>query len=167
MKETLVRPRFTVIKRNSQGVEVWRYQGEVLLRTSECIVLEAYFDREDLEFHGMPLCKGDRFVETYYTSRWYNLYEVHARDDDHLRGWYCNIAKPAVLDGDTLSYIDLGLDLLVFPDGRQIVLDEDEFTAFDLSPQERDLALAALAELQSSFVRNIKTGITESIDQKI
>ena len=52
-----------------------------------------------------------------------------------LRGWYCNIGKPALLDGDCLSYVDLALDLLVFPDGRQFVLDEDEFLRLDLSPQ--------------------------------
>lgn len=153
--------QLTVIKRNHRGEEAWRYQGEVLERTADCVVLQAYFDREDLDFHGMPLCRGDRFVETYYTKRWYNIYEIHARDDDHLRGWYCNIAKPAVFDGDTLSYIDLGLDLLVFPDGRQVILDEKEFNDLELSLMERDLALAALVELQAYFVRNIENGTAE------
>jgi hypothetical protein len=45
----------------------------------------------------------------------------------------------------------LALDLLVFPDGRQIVLDEDEFNALPLSEAERQSALAALAELQALF----------------
>ena len=30
----------------------------------------------------MILAKGDRFVETYYTNRWYNTFEIHAREDD-------------------------------------------------------------------------------------
>ncbi len=42
-----------------------------------------------------------------------------------------------MLDGDCLSYVDLALDLLVFPDGRQFVLDEDEFLKLDLSPADR------------------------------
>lgn len=143
--------RITVIKLNPQGLETWRYQGVVLKRGVDTLILEAYFDREDRQFHGMPLCKGDRFVETYYTKRWYNIFEVHSRDDDSMRGWYCNIGKPALIDGDTLSYIDLALDLLVFPDRRQVVLDEDEFLQLDISAQDRKLALAALAELQSIF----------------
>lgn len=141
----------TVIKRDVHGCETWRYRGTVLERGADYIRLEAYFDREDREFHGMRLCKGDRFLETYYTDRWYNIYEIHVGGSDALRGWYCNIGKPASLEGATLSYIDLALDLLVFPDGRQIVLDEDEFLALDLVIEDRQQALAALAELKSLF----------------
>jgi hypothetical protein len=102
----------------------------------------------------MPLRRGDRFLETYFTDRWYNIYEIHAREDDSLRGWYCNVGKPALLDGDCLSYVDLALDLLVFPDGRQVVLDEDEFLSLELSIADRRQALAALEELKNLPLSN-------------
>ena len=146
----------TVIKLDINSKETWRYTGEVLKREEHHIVLEAYFDREDSLFHGMILAKGDRFIETYYTNRWYNIFEIHARDNDYLRGWYCNIGKPAVIDGSTLSYIDLALDLLVFPDGHQIVLDEDEFASLDLPLSARHKAQEALAELQSMFKQQLR-----------
>ena len=146
----------TVIKLDVSGQETWRYQGKVLMRDEESILLEAFFDREDRLFHGMPLRTGDRFVETYYTGRWYNIFEIHGRGDDRLRGWYCNIAKPAMIWWDTLSYVDLALDLLVFPDGRQVVLDEEEFSALRLSESEHQRALAALAELQARFASSSK-----------
>lgn len=141
----------TVIKCDANGNETWRYNGQVLKRQGNYMVLEAFFDRQDIVFHGMPMQRGDRFVETYYTDRWYNIFENHDRHDDHMRGWYVNIAYPAVIDGDTLSYKDLALDVLVFPDGRQVVLDEDEFTALDLAPEVREKALAALGEIQTKF----------------
>ena len=141
----------TVVKLDPTGKETWRYQGRILRQEGSRILLEAFFNREDMLFHGMPLCKGDRFVETYYTDRWYNFYEIHSRADDSLRGWYCNVSLPAYLEGDTLYYTDLALDLLVFPDGRQIVLDEDEFDRLDLTQQVREQALAALSELQALF----------------
>jgi len=141
----------TVIKRNIQGQETWRYCGEPLHQEPNRVVLEAYFEREDMEFHGMSLLKGDRFIETYYTDRWYNVFEIRARDDDHLRGWYCNITRPAVIDEWSVSYIDLALDLLVFPDGRQIVLDVEEFDALDLPEAQRLNAWAALKQLKSYF----------------
>ena len=147
----------TVIKRNIHGKETWRYSGQVLERGRHHIVLEAFFDREDRIFHGMTLAMGDRFVETYYTNRWYNIFEIHARENDQIRGWYCNIGHPAVIDGNTLSYIDLALDLLVFPDGRQIVLDEDEFAGLDIPQKTRQKARDALAELQTMF-RNQHSG---------
>lgn len=143
----------TVLKRNLQGRVTWQYSGQVLEKTETQITLQAFFNHPDEVYHGMPLQKGDRFVETFYTTRWYNVFEVHARQDDHLRGWYCNIGLPAEVDGNRLSYVDLALDLLVFPDGRQIVLDEDEFADLDIPPHIRQQALAALDELQAHFRR--------------
>jgi protein associated with RNAse G/E len=140
-----------VIKRDIQGKETWRYSGKMLERGRHHIVLEAFFDREDRLFHDMTLAMGDRFVETYYTKRWYNIFEIHARENDQIRGWYCNIGQPAVIDGNVLSYIDLALDLLVFPDGRQIILDEDEFATLDIPQKTRRKAREALAELQMMF----------------
>ena len=141
----------TVIKRNVAGEETWRYQGELLERKDGVLTLQAYFDKEDAWLHGMLLGKGDRFVETYYMQRWYNVYEIHSREDDQLRGWYFNIARPAEITGNTLSWVDLALDLLVFPDGRQVVLDEDEFSELDISPEERARARSTLADLQAEF----------------
>ena len=141
----------TVSKRNEHNLETWRYKAQLLEDKNGRIVLEATFDREDTSLHGMLLAKGDRFIETYYTNRWYNIYEIHAVNNDQLRGWYCNVGKPANFDGHTLSYVDLALDLLVFPDGKQIILDEDEFAQMKISIQVRQQALDALAELQSRF----------------
>jgi hypothetical protein len=143
--------KITVIKRNVHGQETYRYQGWLLTRHANQIVLQAYFDRQDLVIHGMRLAKGDRFVETYYTDRWYNIFEIHSCEDDALRGWYCNIGQPVQIEGSTISYIDLSLDLLVFPDGRQIVLDEDEFEVLEIPLSVRHQALQALQELQARF----------------
>jgi protein associated with RNAse G/E len=150
----------TIIKRNLQGEETWRYQGHVLHRESNVIVIEAYYNRPDTPLHGMMLGQGDRFIETYYRDRWYNVFEIHDREDDHLKGWYCNIGYPAefaddnVLNSIIVSYIDLALDLLVYPDGRQLVLDEDEFAALPLPPDVVSQARRALAALQVAFIAN-------------
>jgi uncharacterized protein len=142
---------FTVIKKNIKGEETWRYKGREVERGADCIVIEAYFDREDTEFYGMVLAKGDQFIETWYTDRWYNIFEIHSREDGRLRGWYCNIGCPAEIAGNVISYIDLSLDLLVFPDRRQVVLDEDEFAELEISAETRRQALAALEELKGLF----------------
>ncbi len=146
-----------MIKRDAAGQEVWRYSGRLLHKDEHSLVLEARFDKEDVLFKGMLLGKGDRFVETYYTDRWFNIFEIHAREDDHLRGWYCNVSSPAVIAGETVAWNDLALDLLVFPDGRQFVLDEDEFFQLELSSEQRQRALNALAELQTYFKQQVLT----------
>lgn len=151
--ETHGEQRIEVIKLNSLGKETWRYEGKLLRQDEHCLLLEAFFDREDTSFHGMLLGKGDRFLETYYTDRWYNIFEIHSRDDDRLRGWYCNIATPAKFMDNQISYIDLALDLLVFPDGRQIILDEDEFVELEISENIRLHAQYAMKRLQAHFRR--------------
>ena len=143
--------KITIIKQNPAGEETWRYPGSILKRDEKSLVIEAFFDREDLDFHGMCLCHGDRFVETYFFERWYNIFEIHDRTDDRLKGWYCNVCSPAVEKDGLLMYRDLALDLLVFPNGSQLVLDEDEFAALMISPIEQKMALAALAELEGIF----------------
>ena len=59
--------------------------------------LEAFFDRDDMELGYTVFKRGDRFVETYYDDRWYNVFAVYDRDDGGLMGWYCNICRPAVI----------------------------------------------------------------------
>lgn len=145
------RRSITVIKQDPAGNETWRYSGEIIKQKGHKMIIEAFFDREDMLFHGMWLCKGDRFVESYFDNRWYNIFEIYDRDTDDLKGWYCNITTPAIFEDDLISYKDLALDLLVFPDGRQLVLDEDEFRELDLADGIRSVARAALQELQNKF----------------
>ena len=140
-----------VLKRGLNGEVTWQYKGRVLERESNRVVLEAFFNRDDMPFMGVVLKRGDRFVETFYADRWYNVFEIFDRDDGMFKGWYCNIGYPAVLDGDMVSYIDLALDLWVAADGTQTVLDEDEFLELHIDVPTRAQAVSALEELQRKF----------------
>lgn len=151
----------TVIKRNISGLETWRYHGQVLKRTDHAVILEALFNVDDMLFMGTELKRGDRFVELYFSDRWYNIFEIHDRDDDRLKGWYCNVCKPAVFESeDRLSFIDLALDLWVSPSGKQTVLDEDEFAALALDEATKLKALGALEELKAIFMTGESFSIT-------
>ncbi len=144
--------RITVIKRNLAGEETWRYSGQLLKRTENALILEAPFNLDDTPFMGIFLKRGDRFVEIFYTDRWYNIFEIHDRDDGTLKGWYCNIGRPAVFEAeDCLSFIDLALDLWVAPDGTQTVQDEDEFEVLNLDTETQEKALDALEQLKMRF----------------
>jgi uncharacterized protein len=142
----------TLIKRNLRGEATWRYDGQLLRRADGELLVEAYFNRADLPFFDTVLREGDRFVELFYTDRWYNIFEIHDGADDHVKGWYCNVGMPAVEEGKgKISYVDLALDLWVTPAGQQHVLDEDEFAALELDAGTRARALAALGELKRLF----------------
>ena len=135
-------------KKNLSGEVVFQYDGEVIRREENAIVLEAFFGRDDMTFMNVTLKRGDRFVETFYTDRWYNIFEIFDRDDKAFKGWYCNIGRPASIDGDVVSYIDLALDLWVAPDGTQTVLDEDELLDLNLDNGMLQKVYAGMQELQ-------------------
>ena len=151
--------KINVIKQNLEGQETWRYAGKVLRRGDDFILLEARFNYpQEVDLSGLVLRSGDRFVEIFYSDRWYNIFEIHDREDDQFKGWYCNISTPAVIDGNVISYRDLALDLLVFPDGRQKILDEDEFNKLPLSPKEHAEMNSAMTRLQMLFRDGYKRG---------
>jgi predicted RNA-binding protein associated with RNAse of E/G family len=137
-----------VVKKDVTGRESWRYRGQVVERFVQGVLIEAFFDRAEMPFFGIVLRPGDRFLEAYFSDRWYNLFEIYDRDTNALKAWYANITRPAEISTETITYVDLALDLLIYPDGRQKVLDEAEFATLPLTPDERLHALAALGELQ-------------------
>jgi protein associated with RNAse G/E len=143
--------RVKVQKKNPAGEVTYQYEGDLLRRDESSIVLEALFDRKDMPFQDVIFRTGDRFVEYYYSDRWYNIFAVHDRDDGKIKGWYCNIGKPAEIEDGVVSYIDLALDLWVSADWKQTVLDEDEFKALGLTGELHAGALNGLKDVQRLF----------------
>ena len=142
----------TVQKLDHAGNLVTSYQGQVIRRDATSIVLEARWRRDRMGLSYLVLEPGDRFVEFFFLNRWYNIFEIHAGTDDRLKGWYCNIARPGAFADGILSAVDLALDLFVYPDGRTLTLDEDEFNALNLQnndPAAWRHSLTAVDELKA------------------
>ncbi|MBI5822983.1 MAG: DUF402 domain-containing protein [Chloroflexi bacterium] len=140
-----------ILKKNLADEVTWQYDGVVLSRESNSITIEAFFNRDDMPFQEIVLKRGDRFVETFFTDKWYNIFEIYDRDDGKLKGWYCNITKPAMIEDGSVSYVDLALDLWVSADGRQTVLDEDELEELGLDEGLKKKIDTGLNELQALF----------------
>ena len=150
--------RIKVQKKNPAGRVTYEYEGTLLSRDEHTIVLEALFDRADMPFMDVVFKTGDRFVEYYYTDRWYNIFAVHDRDDGKIKGWYCNIGMPAVFEDGVVSYIDLALDLWVSTSGEKKVLDEDEFEALEIDEELRVGARQGLDDLKQLFLKDKPPG---------
>ncbi|MFD5571363.1 DUF402 domain-containing protein [Streptomyces cadmiisoli] len=90
---------------------------------------------------------GDVFTEHYWRDRWYSVKEVRdARGV--LKGWYCDVTRPAELSGTRLVVEDLDLDLWRSADGTDVRrLDEDEFALSGLPERDPAAAAAAVAAL--------------------
>lgn len=138
---------FTVYKLDEHGNEVWHYPAAVLQRTANFICLEAFFNRDDQDAGYVVFKRNDRFVEYFYTDRFYNIFAIYDRDDGKLKGWYCNICRPAVITETAVRCEDLALDVWVGVDGTAVVLDEDEFAELDLAEEEVERARTAVSRL--------------------
>jgi len=143
--------RIKVQKKNPAGEVTYQYEGKLLSRNENSIVLEALFDRKDMPFQDVVFKTGDRFVEYYYSDRWYNIFEIYDRDDGRIKGWYCNVGMPAVIEDEVVSYVDLALDLWVSSNGEQTVLDEEEFEELRLNDELRAAAQKGLDNLRKHF----------------
>jgi protein associated with RNAse G/E len=139
--------KVTVFKMDTQGGEKWRWLATVLRVDARSIQVEGHFNAPEVERFGLAFCHGDRLVETYFVDRWYNLFAIYGADAGEFKGWYCNIARPPSLRGNELIWVDLELDVVVLPDRRAAVLDEEEFAALVIPEDERVAARRAVDEL--------------------
>ena len=144
----------TVEKLNADGRLVYTYRGVVRERFANGVCLEARWDQPPRDLGYIRFEPGDRFVEWYYTDRWYNIFEIHAAATDVLVGWYCNVAAPATIAERVVRCRDLVLDVWVRADGTMLVLDEDEFAAeATMDAPTRSAARNGLAELKGLVER--------------
>ena len=141
-----------VHKLDEKGVEVWAYPAATLERSNSFIRLEARFDRDDVSAGPLLLEREDLFVETFFFDRWYNVFEVFDHASGEFKGWYCNISRPARVEGQHLYAEDLALDLVVTPDGSYQVLDQNEFEQLQLTEEDRLQALQTLHRLQEQAI---------------
>lgn len=143
------RLKVDIIKNDHTGKEIWRYPAEVIENLGSEIRIKAYFNRDDHDAGYVIYKRNDLFIETFYNDRWYNVFAVYDRDTSRLKGWYCNITRPAVWDENALTADDIALDVWVFAgvDREPLVLDQEEFVELGLKPDEMQMALKAVDDI--------------------
>jgi hypothetical protein len=137
-----------VEKRNHRGVKVHQYSGEIIDRGDAWVCLRAVFDKLESNLGFVTFRRGDVFMEWFFSDRWYNIFQVHDGDSARIKGWYCNITRPAQIEDGYVCADDLELDIFVFPNGTVALLDEAEFSALDLPTEERMEALRAIQTIR-------------------
>ncbi|HMO80103.1 MAG TPA: DUF402 domain-containing protein [Pyrinomonadaceae bacterium] len=122
------------MERQSVVVNSRKYDGEIR-RTWTCelvanddglIILEGVFERDVSHPQLGNIERGTRSVEYFWPNRWYNIFKFHTPQGD-LRNWYCNVNMPPSFINGTLDYVDLDIDIVVWPDMSFAILDRDEF----------------------------------------
>lgn len=126
------------------------WQCEFSTRKGQLIILDGIFDKEMRHSELGTIRAGTYSREYYWLNRWYNIFAFWEPDGE-FRNWYCNIVMPPKFNDGVLDYVDLDIDVLVFPDFTHRILDLDEFAdnseAFSLHPEVLAKAHESLAEL--------------------
>jgi len=98
--------------------------------------------------------RGTVSYEFYWLDRYYNVFRFQ-EPDGALRNYYCNINLPPTFSNNVLDYVDLDIDVLVWPTFEYQVLDLDDFEAnarkFGYSDEVQAKALKTLDELLVSI----------------
>jgi len=139
------------------GAEHRRWKATLSRREKDLIVLEAEFDIDVTHELLGQIKRNTRTIEYYWLNRWYNVFRF-LKDDGSTRLWYCNINTPPQLERNTLSYIDLDIDILVQPDFSFQVLDEDEF--------ETNSIMYGYSEKETSAAHSAVHEVMEMIEQR-
>ena len=114
------------------------------------IELVGEFDR-DVEHPELGLIsQGTVSHEYYWLDRWYNVFRFH-EPDGRFRNYYCNVNMPLKLEDGVLDYVDLEIDIVVWPGGRRDVLDRADFETsakrFDFTDDLKTRVERALNEM--------------------
>ncbi|MER5887557.1 DUF402 domain-containing protein [Streptomyces sp. NPDC001941] len=125
-----------------------RYAAGVVADDGTRLTVRAPWSAEGVRDFGFVRFEpGDVFTEHYWRDRWYAVKEVRSADGT-LKGWYCDVTRPAEVGADEVVVEDLDLDLWVSADGSRVLrLDEDEFAASGLAERDPEAAARAVAAL--------------------
>ncbi len=102
------------------------WTARLIERRPQLLVFEGVFDRDVAHPDLGLISAGTISREFYWLDRWYNVFLFHEPAGE-FRNYYCNINMPPSFSGTTLDYVDLDIDVVIWPDKRVEVLDIAEF----------------------------------------
>lgn len=108
------------------GVEHRHWPALVQKYEFPLLVLDAEFETDIKHNLLGTISAGTISTEFYWLDRWYNVFRF-SDPNRQLKSFYCNVNLPPKFDGNTLSYVDLDIDVLVQPDFSYQILDLEDF----------------------------------------
>jgi uncharacterized protein len=140
----------TVNSRKYDGTIRRSWTCELIERQDPLLLFVGEFEN-DVEHPDLGcIARGTVSYEYYWLDRWYNIFRFH-EPSGSLRNFYCNINMPPSFDGSVLDYVDLDIDILVWPDFSYTILDRDDYernaARFGYPPEVDERVETAVKEL--------------------
>lgn len=148
-------------KLDPAGRETARYTGRVarVVPDEQWVEVEARWTTRSITSHGLDFQTGDVLREFFSPVLPFNAFAVYGSKGD-VRGWYANVTYPALLDmgGETprLIWHDLYLDVIAFPDGSFVSVDDDELESSGLA-RENPALHARIVAARDDLIRRLQS----------
>ena len=120
------RQHFTVNSRKYDKSLRRSWKANLLERSDDGILLEGFFDVDVAHPDLGLIVEGTRSVEAFPFDRWFNCFAFYEPSGE-FRNYYINVSLPPMIGDGVIDYVDLDIDVLVWPSRQVEVLDMDEF----------------------------------------
>ena len=150
--------RVRIVKLRPDGTEATSYDGVELAGSfpEDWRGFRAEWTMGTINAGGLVFEIGDYLHEYFSPSAWFDTFALFAPDGG-LKGWYANVTFPTAFepgpDCETVVWHDLYLDLIGFPDGQFLILDEEELEASDLMESDPDIVTLILLARDTMIAR--------------
>jgi uncharacterized protein len=133
------------------------WHGGVVSESTDLLILVAKFE-EDVHHNDLGHIRaGTVSFEYFKLDKWYNMFRFH-HPTGELLAYYINISMPPILEGNTLSYVDLDIDVVVWPNKLVEVLDRDDFEKNQLKYGYPEHVVAGAEDALNDVLGIIKEG---------
>ncbi len=121
----MARKRFAIGERSSRRRRNW-------------VAARSPWEQRRVDLGYLVFEPDDVFLEYFSLDRPFNAFAIFT-PERQLKGWYCNVTHPSWIEGETIYWHDLYIDVIAYQDGRTLVLDEDELAESGLADTEPEL----------------------------
>lgn len=120
--------QITVISRSFDFNIRKKWLCTLLSRNPPQLMCYGYFENPVNHPHLGMIPAGTLSLESFWSNRFYNLF-VFFESNREIRNLYFNICLPATISSAAVDFVDLDIDIVVWPDGSFETLDIEEFQA--------------------------------------
>jgi protein associated with RNAse G/E len=140
---------WNVVKLRPDGTAAARYPATEIDAPPGWVAVRAVWGFGSVDIGYFTFEPGDILLEFFSLERPYNAFATF-RPTGELAGWYSNVTHPTTVTEDEIRWHDLWVDVLLLPDGKVIVVDEDELAEAGVAasdPALHQMILVARDEL--------------------
>jgi uncharacterized protein len=145
-----------IIKQRPDGSEAATYPGAIVPAPPGWVAARAVWEFQRMDLGYMLFEPGDYLLEYFSLSDPFNAFALYS-EASAFKGWYCNVTHPTTVRGNSIYWHDLFVDVIVQPDGRILVLDEDELADSGLKYSDPPLYRLIL-DAKRRILRRVRNG---------